>query len=664
MLRLGDVTLRRGARVLLEGASMNVHPGQKVGLVGPNGSGKSSLFALVRGELHADAGEVSVPPRWVLSHVAQETEPSPRPALEFALDGDAELREIERDIAELESASGSHGERLAHLHARYEEIGGYQARSRAQAMLAGLGFDEAAQSRAVAEFSGGWRVRLNLARALMCRADLLLLDEPTNHLDLDAVLWLEDWLRQYPGAVLLITHDREFLDAIAQSIVHLADRRLDTYAGNYSAFEVQRASRLALTQSAFERQQRTIAHLEAFITRFRAKATKARQAQSRLRALEKLERIAPAHVDTPFTFAFRAPAEKPRQLFALEEAAAGYGDRAVLSGVNWSVLPGDAIGLLGPNGAGKSTLLKSIVGELPLVAGEIHRAQGLRVGYFAQHQVEQLRGEETALWHLARLAPGEREQGLRDFLGGFDFRGDQVTQRVESLSGGEKARLALALIVWQRPNLLVLDEPTNHLDIEMREALAQALVDFEGALIVVAHDRHLLAAATDQWMLVADGRVAPFDGDLDDYKRWAKEHAARMSGTPSELGTRAAGAARQRNSDCVPGVPGSVPGSVSRRDERRVEAQARQREAEARKPFEKRLAEIEAELATLTREAQETEAWLASTQAYAEGERERLQEALKRRGEVQGRIAQLEDDWLGSQAEMERAVEAARPRTS
>jgi len=662
MLRLSDVTLRRGARVLLEGASMNVHPGQKVGLVGPNGAGKSSLFALVRGELHADAGEVSMPPRWVLSHVAQETEPSPRAALEFALDGDAELREIEREIARLEAhdpQSGlppgqteSVGDKLAHLHTRYEEIGGYQARARAQEMLAGLGFDEAAQGRSVAEFSGGWRVRLNLARALMCRADLLLLDEPTNHLDLDAVLWLEDWLRQYPGAVLLITHDREFLDAIAQVIVHLADRRLDTYAGNYSAFEVQRASRLALQASAFEKQQRTIAHLEAFITRFRAKATKARQAQSRLRALEKLERIAAAHVDTPFTFAFRAPAEKPRQLFSLEEASLGYGERAVLAGVSWSVLPGEAIGLLGPNGAGKSTLLKSIVGELPLVAGDIHRAQGLRIGYFAQHQVEQLRGEESALWHLARVASGEREQVLRDFLGGFDFRGDQVTQRVESLSGGERARLALALIVWQRPNLLVLDEPTNHLDIDMREALAQALVDFEGALIVVAHDRHLLAAATDQWMLVADGKLAPFEGDLDDYKRWLRD---AKPGTQSELRSRATSVAREPNSDCVPGF-------ASRKDERRAEAAARQREAEARKPFEKKLAAIEAELATLTREAQETEAWLASSDAYAEPGRERLQQALRRRGEVQGRIGQLEDDWLWVQAELERAIEASRTR--
>src|SRR4051812_10767406 len=613
---------------------MNVHPGQKVGLVGPNGAGKSSLFALIRGELHADAGDVSMPPRWVLSHVAQETPAVAQPALEFVMDGDAELREVERGMATAE------GDLLASLHARYDEIGGYQARSRAQSMLAGLGFDEPAQARHVAQFSGGWRMRLNLARALMCRADLLLLDEPTNHLDLDAVLWLEDWLRGFPGAVVLITHDREFLDAVAGAITHVENRRLNEYAGNYSAFEEQREARLALQQASYEKQQRTIAHLEAFITRFRAKATKATQAQSRIKALEKLERIAAAHVDSPFSFGFRPPVEKPRQLFRLEEATLGYGDKAVLSGVEWSVLPGDAIGLLGPNGAGKSTLLKSLVGNLPLLAGELHRAQGLRIGYFAQHQVDQLRLDETALWHLERLASGEREQVFRDFLGGFDFRGDMVQQKVASFSGGEKARLALALIVWQRPNLLLLDEPTNHLDIDMREALAQALTDFEGALIVVAHDRHLLSAATDQWMLVADGKVVPFEGGLDDYKAWSKEYHARgRRGAPRE------------------------DAAVNRKEERRQEAAARQREAAARKPFEKRIAAIEEELGPLTEESKSSEAWLATAEAYEEANRERLQQALQRRGELAARIAKLEEDWLWVQAEMETAL-AAPPQES
>jgi ATP-binding cassette subfamily F protein 3 len=635
---------------------MNVHPGQKVGLVGPNGSGKTSLFALIRNELHADAGEVSMPPRWVMAYVAQETPAIEREALEFVMDGDVELREIEAAIARAEadplpnplprertldavSRQGSQvtGEQLAVLHSRFGEIGGYQARSRAQTLLAGLGFDEEAQGKSVAQFSGGWRMRLNLARALMCRSDLLLLDEPTNHLDLDAVLWLEDWLKAFPGAVVLITHDREFLDAVAGAIVHVENQRLNPYAGNYSAFEAQRAERLALQQSAYEKQQKAVAHLEAFITRFRAKATKASQAQSRIRALEKLERIAAAHVDSPFTFEFRAPAEKPRQLFRLEEATLGYGDKAVLSNVEWSVLPGDAIGLLGPNGAGKSTLLKSIVGNLPLLGGELHSAQGLRVGYFAQHQVDQLRLDESALWHMGKLASGEREQVLRNYLGGFDFRGDQVTQKVASFSGGEKARLALALIVWQRPNLLLLDEPTNHLDIDMREALAQALTDFEGALIVVAHDRHLLSAATDQWMLVADGVVRPFEGDLDDYKDWARQYHAR--GTKSAVRGPASGA--------------------NRKEERRAEAGARRRESAAKKPFEKKLAAIETELDSLSGESGQTEAWLASSEAYEEANKERLQAALRRRGEIAARIATLEHDWLRVQAEMEKEVERA-----
>jgi ATP-binding cassette subfamily F protein 3 len=635
MLRLSEVTLRRGARVLLERASMNVHPGHKVGLVGPNGAGKSSVFALVRGELHADAGEVSYPPRWVLSHVAQETPAVRRPALEFAMDGDVELRGIERAIAEAE-ARHEEGEQVALLHARYEEIGGYQARARAQALLSGLGFEEAAQAREVAEFSGGWRMRLNLARALMCRADLLLLDEPTNHLDLDAVLWLEDWLRAFPGAVLLITHDREFLDAVAGSIVHIESLRLDAYAGNYSAFEAQRAERLAQQQAACEKQQRTVAHLEAFITRFRAKATKARQAQSRIKALEKLERIAAAHVDAPFSFGFRTPVEKPRQLFRLEEARIGYDGRPVLEDVEWSVLWGDAIGLLGPNGAGKSTLLKAAVGSLGLLAGRRHAAQGLRVGYFAQHQVDQLQLEESALWHLGREAPEKREQDLRDYLGGFDFRGDQVLQPAGSLSGGEKARLALALIVWRRPNLLLLDEPTNHLDLEMRESLAQALTDFEGALVVVAHDRHLLSAATDQWWLVADGRVAPFDGDLDDYKEWARQYHAR-AGSREERGA-----------------------GPDRKAQRRIEAEARQRAADARKPFEKKIRALEEEMAVLEREREEAERWLSGPEACEEGRRARLEETLKRRAQVAERLAVLEEDWLWAQAAMEAEVNRAR----
>jgi ATP-binding cassette subfamily F protein 3 len=635
VLRLSDITLARGARVLLKEASLTVFPGHRVGLVGANGAGKSSLFALVLGELHQDAGEVELPARWVISHVAQELVDVERDALDFVMDGDLELREVEGAIREAEAAH-EEGEKAALLHARYEEIGGYASRSRAQALMSGLGFGNEAEARPVASFSGGWRMRLNLARALMCRSDLLLLDEPTNHLDLDAVLWLEDWLKAYPGALLLITHDREFLDSVVGSIVHVDAQKLTTYAGNYSAFERQRAERLAQQQAAHEKQQRTRAHLQAFIDRFRAKATKARQAQSRIKALEKLEDIAEAHVDSPFTFAFREPPAKPKLLFRVAEAAVGYAGRAVVSDVEWSVYFGEAIGLLGPNGAGKSTLLKTIVGDLPPVSGTIIRSPDLRIGYFAQHQVEKLRLEESAMWHVARLAPGVREQELRDFLGGFDFRGDQVFQRVADFSGGEKARLALALIVWERPNLLVLDEPTNHLDIEMREALAQALQDFEGTLIVVAHDRHLLEAATDQWWLVADGRVAPFDGNLDDYREWSRQY--RVRGTKAEEGGR----------------------GVDRKAQKRAEAEERRKLAEAKKPFEKRIGAIERELAQLQPEKEALDAWLASGEAYAEAMRAELAARSKRHGEIAARIAQLEEDWLWASAEMEAAVNRAR----
>ena len=635
MLRLSDITLSRGARVLLRGASLTVFPGHRVGLVGANGAGKSSLFALVLGELHADAGEVELPARWVLSHVAQELVDTDRASLDFVMDGDAELREVEAAIREAE-ARHEEGERAAMLHARYDEIGGYAARSRAQALMSGLGFAPEAEAMPVASFSGGWRMRLNLARALMCRSDLLLLDEPTNHLDLDAVMWLEDWLKAYPGALLLITHDREFLDSVAGTIVHVDAQKLTTYAGNYSAFERQRAERLAQQQAAFERQQRTRAHLQAFIDRFRAKATKARQAQSRIKALERLEDIAEAHIDSPFTFAFRAPPVKPKLLFRVAEADVGYEGRAVVSGIEWSVYFGEAIGLLGPNGAGKSTLLKTIVGDLEPVAGTIIRSPELRIGYFAQHQVERLRLDEHALWHLARLAPEAREQDLRDFLGGFDFRGDQVFQKVESFSGGEKARLALALIVWERPNLLVLDEPTNHLDIEMREALAQALQDFEGTLIVVAHDRHLLEAATDQWWLVADGALSPFDGNLDDYREWSRQYRAR--------GARATEGGK----------------GVDRKAQKRAEAEARQRLADAKKPFEKKIAAIERELAQLQPEKASLDAWLASGEAYDEAMRETLAERSRRHGEVAARIERLEEDWLWASAEMDAAVNRAR----
>jgi ATP-binding cassette, subfamily F, member 3 len=640
MLRITNLTLARGAKRLLEGANLAVFPGYKVGLVGPNGCGKSSLFALIRGEAIADAGSIELPPSWIIAHVAQETPAAESSALDFVLEGDNELRQIERALAS--AGHDAAGEMLGELHDRFEAIGGYQARSRAAALLSGLGFSEEQQGRPVAEFSGGWRMRLNLAQALMCRSDLLLLDEPTNHLDLDAVMWLEDWLKSYPGTLLLITHDRDFLDAVVTRIAQIDNQKLNEYSGNYSAFERARAAQLALQQSQYARQQKQIAHLHSFVDRFRAKATKAKQAQSRLKTLERMEVIAAAHVESPFSFVFREPDNKPRQLLHLIEAGIGYANRPVLPSVDWTLFYGDRIGLLGPNGAGKSTLLKSLVGELPLLSGQRHCGTGLRIGYFAQHQVDQLRLDESPLQHLTRIdaeaRSNTREQELRNFLGGFDFRGDQVTSPVRPFSGGEKARLALALLVWQRPNLLLLDEPTNHLDIEMREALAEALQDFDATLVVVAHDRHLLKATTDQLWLVADGKLGEFDGDLDDYKEWARAWHA---------GSRKP--ALEANGETAP----------DRRAQKRDAAEARQRSYAARRPFELKLAELERQLDALNLEKAELDNWLAEADAYAETNKERLHEALKRQGELRQAIETIEWEWFAVQEKLEQASAAA-----
>jgi ATP-binding cassette subfamily F protein 3 len=632
VLRLSHLTLARGARRLLTDAELTVHDRHKVGIVGPNGSGKSSLFAAIRGELLAEAGEIDVPPAWTVAHVAQETFPVPTPAIEYVLDGDAELRAIERTLA---GPPPSDGTEFAELHHRFEAIGGYGARARAATLLAGLGIDEARQAQPVAHFSGGWRMRINLAQALMCRSDLLLLDEPTNHLDLDAVLWLEDWLRRFEGTLLLITHDRDFLDAVVDTIVHVDGAKLVSYSGNYAQFERERAAKLALSQAEYAKQQRQIAHLQSYVDRFRAKATKARQAQSRIKALERMELIAPAHVDSPFSFGFAPIDTGARQLVRLEGVTLAYGDaEPILKDVDWSVLAGARIGLLGANGAGKSTLLKALAGTLAPVSGERTIARELRLGYFAQHQVEQLRVDESPLWHLARLEPVTREQDLRDFLGGFDFRGDMATQAVARLSGGEKARLTLALIVRERPNLLLLDEPTNHLDIEMREALTEALQDYAGALIVVAHDRHLLRATVDELWLVADGAVAPFEGDLDDYRIWVLDRARD----------------RARRGDARTASP-----ATERRARKREEARARQKRADARKPLLARQAAVEADLERLGAEKQALDSWLSSEDAYAEEAKPRLLASLERQGELVWTLARLEAEWL----EIAQALEAS-----
>ncbi|QEL55022.1 ATP-binding cassette domain-containing protein [Chromobacterium paludis] len=632
MIQLKNLSLRRGLKELLIGANLTLNPGYKAGLTGANGVGKSSLFAMLLGELHADGGDMLLPPNWTVAHVAQETPALERSALDYVLDGDKELRALEAQLADAEDKHD--GNAIGHLHGELANIDAYSAPSRAGKLLTGLGFDEAAQQRPVASFSGGWRMRLNLAQALMCRSDLLLLDEPTNHLDLETVLWLEDWLQAYPGTLLVISHDRDFLDAICSHTVEVANQTLTLYTGNYSQFEVMRAEKLARQQGEYEKQQRQIAHLESFINRFKAKASKARQAQSRVKALEKLERIAPAHSASPFDFHFDSPEHLPNPLLKLDKADAGYGDKTILSGISLSVEAGARIGLLGVNGAGKSTLVKLLSGDLAPRAGERINAQMLKIGYFAQHTLETLRPDETPLQHMQRMAPTTRELELRSFLGGFNFRGDAATDPVGPMSGGEKARLALAMIVWQKPNLLLLDEPTNHLDLEMRHALTLALQDFTGALIVVSHDRSLLESTTDVFWLISGGKVQPFDGDLEDYRQWRIAQLAEGS-KPSD---------------------GDAQG-VNRKEQKRQEAEARQQLAKQRKPLQNRLNKLEQEMNKLSEEKTQLEAFLSSSEAYDDANRQKMADSVKRQGEVSSRLEAVEEEWMAVQEQLE-ALEA------
>ncbi len=626
-----QLTLARGSRRLIEDASLQIHPGWRVGLVGANGSGKSSLFALLRGELHAEAGDCEVPRQWRIASVAQETPALDRPAIEYVLDGDEELRAVEQA---LQAAEGIHdGHALAEAHARLDAIDGYTARARASGMLAGLGFATSDLARPVADFSGGWRMRLNLGRALLSRADLLLLDEPTNHLDLDAVIWLERWLANYRGTLLLVSHDRDFLDASVTHVAHIEAGRLNLYAGNYSAFEVQRAARLAVQQSLYEKQQREIAHMTQFVARFRAKASKARQAQSRLKALDRLERIAAAHVDAPFDFEFPSPARAPDPLLTLEDAALGYAGRSILEDVQLSLRPGARLGLLGANGAGKSTLVKAIAGEIEPLAGRRVAGHGLTIGYFAQHQLEQLRPADSPLQHLLREEPRTRDLELRSYLGGFDFRGSMADAPVGAFSGGEKSRLALALIVRRRPNLLLLDEPTNHLDLEMRHALMRALAGYEGSLVLVSHDRALLRTVCDGFLLVADGRAAEFDGDIDDYLAWLNERRAR-----SEAANADATVALDRE---------------TRRRQREDLAAQRAERLARRRPLAREVERLEKEIAGYEAERRELEARLADTSFYAAGNSAEVLGATRRCAEVARLLEAAEERWLATQSELE-----------
>jgi ATP-binding cassette subfamily F protein 3 len=633
MIALRQVTFARAARPLVIDANVQLHAGWKVGVVGANGCGKSSLFALLGGELHAESGDVELPAAWRIARVTQETPALPDAALDFVLDGDVELRRVEHDLAAAEARGD--GDAIGHLHARYGDIGGYSAKARAAEVLHGLGFSDADFVRPVAEFSGGWRVRLNLARALSCRADLLLLDEPTNHLDLDAVLWLEGWLKNTPATLLLISHDRDFLDAVVGQILAIDLQRLTLTSGGYSDYERARAARLANQQSAFEAQQREIAHLNSFIERFRAKATKARQAQSRIKMLERMETVAAAHVDSPFHFSFRPPNALPDPLLVIENAAAGYVDRNILADVSMTLRPGCRIGLLGRNGAGKSTLIKLLAGAVAQQGGERKEAKALAVGYFAQHQLEQLRPDESPLQHLVRLEPTTPEQELRDYLGGFDFRGDMATRAVEPFSGGEKSRLALALLIRTRPNLLLLDEPTNHLDLEMREALTFALQDYEGGMVFVSHDRHLLRTCADELLLVADGKVTEFDGDLDDYAAWL---------------------AARRNVERTP-EPDQAAGKSERLQQRADAKASRQALLAQRRPLLKEIEQLERKLAQWNDEKSGLEAQFADPAFYATVDRAQSEEMHRRATSLGEQIDAAEMRWL----EVHEALEALPP---
>ncbi|HEY0972871.1 MAG TPA: ATP-binding cassette domain-containing protein [Solimonas sp.] len=623
MISAANLTLRRGARTLLEGVSFTIHPGWRVGVVGRNGTGKSTLFALIVGELTADSGEMQVTKNLAIATVAQETPALTTAAIEFVLDGDEELRALE---AQLEKAEAAHDvARIARLHDRLAAIGGYAARARAGRLLHGLGFSAEEQIKAVADFSGGWRMRLNLARALMCRSDLLLLDEPTNHLDLDAVIWLQDYLQTYAGTLLLISHDREFLDAVTAHTLHLEQQKATLYGGNYSTFERTRAERLALQAANYAQQQRQIAHLQSFITRFKAKATKARQAQSRVKQLERMELIAPAHLDSEFSFEFREPERLGTPLLRFDNLRAGYPDRTVLSGINFSLEPGDRIGLLGPNGAGKSTLVRTLAGELPALGGREMRDPYLKVGYFAQHQVDQLDLHASPILHLKRLDPPATEQSLRDFLGGFNFRGDRAYEAVGPFSGGEKARLALAIVVYQRPSLLLLDEPTNHLDLDMRHALETALQLFDGAVVLVSHDRHLVDSCCDGLWRVSDGRCEPFDGDLDDYARWL---IRRDGDSPA---------------------PSKSSASPSSKDQRRSAADQRALE----KPLRDQMKKLDTRMGKLQNQLVALEAALADETLYAGNRQAELTRKLQEQAELRKELAGVEEEWMAAAEQLE-----------
>lgn len=621
--------MQRGNKCLLEQASLTLNPGEHIGLIGVNGSGKSTLLALLRNQFQADSGICEIPPHWRIAHVAQETPASARSARDYVVDGDTELRRIEEQINQAVATNNGYAQAEAHL--AYADANGYTANSRADNLLLGLGFSVEQLERPVAEFSGGWRMRLNLAQALMVPADLLLLDEPTNHLDIDAILWLEEYLTRYLGTIIIISHDREFLDKVCQITVHLHDKKLTRYRGNYSSFEEQRAQQITLQKAAYVKQEARIAHLQKFVDRFKAQATKARQAQSRVKALEKIERLAPLHTASAFSFEFYPPASTPNPVMVFEEAYCGYPNAPILNYLQLSIQAGQRIGLLGANGQGKSTLIKSLVGELPLLQGKRLAGKGLCVGYFSQHQLEILRADDTPLNYLMRLAPDTREQTLRDFLGRFNFSGDSaVNTLIDKLSGGEKARLVLASIVWQKPNLLLLDEPTNHLDIETRDAITLALAEFEGTLILVSHDRHLLRATTNEFWLVHNHQVTLYDGDLDDYRDWTLKQKAQQA-TSNQA---------QSKSNTT-----QIASPTSPQKKRENTAQL--------KTLQSKINKLEKAINELTQSKQLLEDQLSNNEIYSPQNKHQLTELLTQKTAIENQIASAEISWLEHQEHLD-----------
>ena len=627
MIEIKNLTLQRGTKVLLNQATATINPRQRVGLIGKNGTGKSSLFALIKGDITQDSGDCQIPKSWKLAAVAQETPALDISALDYVLQGDTELQQFQAALHAAETENN--GNAIAEFHAKLDEIDAYTAPARAAKLLSGLGFSQEEHAKPVKAFSGGWRMRLNLAQALMCRADLLLLDEPTNHLDLETVLWLEQHLANLPCTQIIISHDRDFLNATTTHTIELSAQKLHSYGGNYDFYLKERAQRLANQQAAYTKQQAHIKHLQSFIDRFKAKATKATQAQSRVKALAKLELIAPAHLDSEFSFEFEQPTHLPNPLLKLEQVDLGYGNDIILKNISLSLENGARLGLLGVNGSGKSTFIKALSGSLKPLSGQVVKSDKLNIGYFAQHQLDTLRDDQSPIWHIQQLSPDVKEQDIRNFLGGFNFVGDMATQKIEPFSGGEKARLALAMLVWQKPNLLLLDEPTNHLDLDMRHALTVALQSFQGAMILVSHDRSLIEATTDQFWLIHSGSLKEFDGDLNDYRAWrlAQEQAAN--------------------------APAQSAQSQNRKDVKRLEAQIRQERAKRSKPIQQKIDKAEKEMATLQSQQQACDEFLAQETAYLPENKARLQETLAQAAEIKVKLQKLEEDWLMWQDELE-----------